>query len=108
VLLLARDPPARWPLALPDLRSRLLALPTVAVGAPDDALLAAVLLKLLADRQAVVGGDVLSYLTARMERSFAAAGRLAEALDQAALAEKRPITPALARQVLERLQDREP
>jgi chromosomal replication initiation ATPase DnaA len=107
VLLLAREPPARWPLGLADLRSRLLALPAVAVGAPDDALLAAVLAKLFADRQAAVGGDVLSYLVARMERSFAAAGRLAEALDRAALAAKRPITPALARRVLDELHDKE-
>lgn len=100
VLLLGRAPAARWPCALPDLRSRLLALPAVAVGPPDDALLAAVLAKLLADRQAAVGDDVIGFLVARMERSFAAAGRLAEALDRAALAGKRPITLPLARQVL--------
>lgn len=107
ILLLARTPPARWPLTLPDLRSRLLALPAVAVGLPDDALLAAVLVKQLADRQAAVGEDVIAFLVSRMERSFAAAGRLAEALDRAALAEKRPITLALARRALERLADSE-
>lgn len=107
VLLLARTPPARWPLALPDLRSRLLALPAVAVGLPDDALLAAVLVKQLADRQAAAGEDVIGFLLSRMERSFAAAGRLVEALDRAALAEKRPITLALARRALERFADSE-
>ena len=107
VLLLGRAPPSRWTLALADLRSRLLALPAVAVGPPDDALLAAVLAKLLADRRAPFAADVLGYLVARMERSFAAAGRLAEALDRAALAAKRPITAALARQVLEGLGDGE-
>lgn len=107
VLLLGRAPPSRWTLALADLRSRLLALPAVAVGPPDDALLAAVLVKLFADRQAAVGDDVIRYLVARMERSFADAGRLAEALDQAALAAKRPITPHLARQVLDGLASEE-
>lgn len=108
VLLLSREPPSRWGVALADLRSRLLALSAVAVGAPDDALLAAVLIKLFADRGVAVGDDVISFLIARMERSFAAAGRLAEALDWAALAERRPVTQALARRVLEALAVREP
>jgi chromosomal replication initiation ATPase DnaA len=99
-LLLSREPPARWGLSLADLRSRLLALPAVAVGAPDDPLLAAILVKLFADRGVAVGDDVISFLLARMERSFAAAGRLAGALDRAALAERRPVSLALARRVL--------
>jgi len=107
-LLLAREPPSRWSVGLADLRSRLLALPAVAVGGPDDALLAAVLAKLFADRGVAVGDDVISFLLARMERTFAAAGRLAEALDRAALAERRPVTLPLARRVLEAFADREP
>ena len=107
-LLLAREPPSRWAVALADLRSRLLALPAVAVGAPDDALLAAVLVKLFADRGVAVGDDVISFLLARMERTFAAAGRLAEAIDRAALAERRPVTLPMARRVLGSLADREP
>ena len=97
----ARQPPARLELGLADLASRLATLPAVAIGAPDDALLAAVLVKLFADRQLKVGLDVVSYLLGRIERSFAAAGRVVAALDRVSLAERRPITVPLARMVLE-------
>lgn len=102
LLLTGRLPPARWRIALDDLRSRLTAAPAVAVGAPDDALLGALLVKLFADRQLVVGEEVLAYTLARMERSFDAARRLVAALDEAALAGRRNITVPLAREVLKR------
>ena len=101
LLLTARQPPSRWPLRLPDLRSRLLAAPTVAVQAPDDTLIAAVLVKLFADRQLKVGNEVVSFLLQHMERSFDAARSLVAALDAAALAERRNVTVPLARQVLQ-------
>jgi len=101
LLLTAREPPARWRTALPDLRSRLVAMPEVAVLAPDEALIGAVLLKLFADRQLAVGEDVVVFLLHRMERSFAAARRIVAALDAAALAAHRRITVKLARRVLD-------
>jgi DnaA regulatory inactivator Hda len=101
VVVAGRQPPARLPLVLADLASRLATLPTVAIGAPDDSLLAAVIVKLFADRQLKVGTDVVAYLLGRIERSFAAAGRVVEALDRASLAERRPVTVPLARAVLE-------
>jgi chromosomal replication initiation ATPase DnaA len=100
LLLVAESPPARWGIALADLRSRLLACPAVAIESPDDDLIAAVLLKLFADRQVTVGLEVILYLLRHMERSFDAARRLAAELDAASLAEHRPITIALARRVL--------
>lgn len=103
LLLTARTHPARWPLRLPDLASRVRAAPAVAILPPDEALIGAVLVKLFADRQVRVDPAVVSFLVARMERSFEAARRLAGALDAAALAEKRPITVPLAAQVLERM-----
>lgn len=95
-----RAPPAAWPIRLPDLRSRLLALPAAAVAAPDDALLRAVLAKLFADRQLKVDDRVLAYLPTRMERSYAAARALVAAIDRAALAAHREVTLALAGAVL--------
>ena len=92
-----------WRPALADLRSRLLAAPTVAIAAPDDELLGAVLVKQFADRQLRVPPAVVHYLTARMERSFAACRRIADLVDHHALASGRPITTALAREVLARL-----
>ncbi len=101
LLLVSREPPARWGIALADLRSRLLAASTAELAAPDDALLASVLIKLFADRQLSVGEDVIAYLLPRLERSFAAARGVVEALDREALAAHRRVTIHLARLVLE-------
>lgn len=100
LLLVAREPPARWGIGLPDLRSRLLALPMVALAPPDDGLLAAVIIKLFADRQIRVPPDLPDYLLRRIDRSFAAAADMVARLDRAALAQGRPVTLALAREVL--------
>jgi len=100
LLLTAAEPPARWTDTLPDLRSRLAAAPMVAVAPPDDALLAALLVKLFADRQLMVAEEVVLFLLHQMERSFEAVRRLVAALDAAALREKRAITIPLARAVL--------
>lgn len=100
LLLTGRAPPARWPIDLPDLRSRLAALPAVAVGPPDEALIAAILVKLFADRQLRVGQDVIMFLIARIERSFEAARQIVAAIDRAALAGGRAVTIKLARDVL--------
>ncbi len=103
ILLLARQAPSLWPVELADLRSRLGAIQAVAISEPEDQLLSAVLLKLLADRQIRASKDVVAYVAARIERSYAAAGRVAAALDAQALGEQRALTVPLARRVLEDL-----
>lgn len=100
LLVVARQAPASWQLALPDLASRLRAMPAVAIAPPDDALLAAVLVKHFADRQVRVEPRVVAFLLRRMERSFAAAALVAERLDRMTLGSGRPIGLAQARQVL--------
>ncbi|WP_299130221.1 chromosomal replication initiator DnaA [uncultured Amaricoccus sp.] len=95
-----REPPARWAIRLPDLASRLRASPVARLEAPDDALLAAVLLKLFGDRQIVVEVDLVQYLLTRMDRSFEAAEALVAELDRAALARRRPVTRVLAAEIL--------
>jgi chromosomal replication initiation ATPase DnaA len=102
MLLTARDPPARWPRLLADLRSRLVAAPAVAVASPDDALLGALMVKLFADRQLAVSEEVVLFLLRHMERSFEAARHLVADLDAAALRDRRGITIPLARAVLGR------
>jgi len=82
--------------ALPDLVSRLRALPVVTVSAPDDALLRAVMVKLFADRQLSVDESLIAYLATRIERSFAAAREAVAQLDREALRQKRGVTRALA------------
>ncbi|TBW36960.1 hypothetical protein EYW49_12460 [Siculibacillus lacustris] len=100
LLITARRPPAGWNLSLADLASRLRAATPVELAEPDDHLLEAVLEKLFADRQCVVEPAVVNFLARRMVRSFAAAHRLVDALDRAALAAKGPITRAVAARVL--------
>ncbi len=104
LLVTGLDAPARWPCALPDLGSRLAAMTAVRLAAPDDALIDAVLVKLFADRQLRVGGEVVRFLSARMERSFEAARALVAALDRVSLADHRAVTVPLARRVLAEVQ----
>jgi chromosomal replication initiation ATPase DnaA len=104
LLLCAEAPPARWTIALPDLRSRLAALPTVSIAPPDDGLLEALLAKLFADRQLTVDRGTVIFIVTRMERSFDAARRLVDAIDRAALASQRRPSLGLVREVVEKLE----
>src|SRR6202042_3564037 len=81
LLLTAQAPPASLPIGLADLASRLRSLPVAGIGLPDDALLAAVLVKHFADRQLRVAPAVFAYLLPRIERSFTAAAAVAARLD---------------------------
>ena len=97
LLVTARTPPAAWPTQLPDLRSRLNAMPVVLIEEPDDTVLEGVLRKFFRERNIRPPGEVLTYLLRRMERSIPAARDLVEKLDEAADDEQRPISRALAR-----------
>lgn len=97
LLLVSRPSPRRWHVSVPDLRSRLDALRVVAMDAPDDTVLAAVLRARFAERSIMPGDDVIEYLVRRIDRSAQAAAEVVDRLD----AEHRPVTRVLARQVLE-------
>lgn len=100
VLITACRPLVSWQVELGDLRSRLRATPAVEIGAPDDVLLGAVLLKHFSDRQLHVAPEVIAYLLKRIERSFAAAEQIVTRLDDASLSRANPVTIPLARKVL--------
>jgi chromosomal replication initiation ATPase DnaA len=100
LLITTASAPAAWAIGLADLASRLRALPVVTLEQPDDALLRAVLVKLFADRRVAVDDSLITYLTSRMERSLATARRLVDALDREALRQKRPLTRALAAELM--------
>lgn len=104
LLLTMQDAPVRRAFTLPDLASRLRAAPCVAIREPDDALLAAVLVKLFNDRQLRVSAEVINYIIPRIERSFEAMRELVTALDQRALSEKKNVTPSLVREYLSEVQ----
>ena len=100
VLLTARAAPGRWNAKLPDLASRLVALPSVEIGAPDEALLRTVMLKQFTDRQIDIDPKVLEYLAVRIDRSLQAAAAAVEAVDRAALASGRKISRQLVSDAL--------
>jgi chromosomal replication initiation ATPase DnaA len=100
VLITARVPPSTLQIELRDLRSRLRAVPTVSLLPPDDQLFRALLIKFCADRQLTADESLVSYLTTRIERSYAAARRAVELLDTEALRLGRPITRTLAAELL--------
>ena len=94
VLITARRPPAE--VELRDLRSRLRAIPTVQLQPPDDLLFRALIVKFCADRQLAADEALVSYLSTRLERSYAALRQAIEHLDAEALRLGRPVTRALA------------
>jgi chromosomal replication initiation ATPase DnaA len=100
VLITARAPPSGFPVELRDLRSRLRAVPVVSLLTPDDQLFRALIVKFCADRQMAVDETVVSYLTTRIERSYAAVRQAVELLDAEALRLGRPVTRALAAELL--------
>ena len=99
LLLAARSAPRQWAVALPDLRSRLDAVRTVAIAPPDDAVLSAILRARFAERSIAPADEVIDYLVRRLDRSAEAAALAVERLD----ALHRPVTRVLARQVLDAL-----
>lgn len=100
VLITARIAPAGLPIELRDLRSRLRAVPVVQLTAPDDQLFRALIVKFCADRQMSIDETVVSFLASRIERSFAAVRQAVEMLDTEALRLGRPVTRALAAELL--------
>ena len=100
VLLTAQSAPNRWGYALPDLLSRLNAIPAVEIGAPDEALIRTVLLKHFTDRQLDIDPKVLTYLALHVDRSLAAAAAAVAAVDRRALATGRKISRQLVIEAL--------
>ncbi len=108
LLMTGREAPPRWPTAVPDLHSRLTAVPGAALEAPDEALLARVLLKLFADRQLKLPEALIGYLVPRLERSFAEAERIVVLIDALALQQKRNISVEIGAQALRQLEAERP
>jgi len=100
ILITARQPPSALEIELRDLRSRLRAVPVVSLLPPDDHLVRALIVKFCADRQLAVDEQVVSYLATRLERSYAAVRQAVELLDAEGLRLGRPVTRALAAELL--------
>jgi len=96
LLITAASAPSRWSLRLPDLASRMQGSSTATLDPPGDDLLAAVLVKLFADRQVAVPAALIPWLVSQMDRSLAAARDLVARLDAESLASGKPVSKALA------------
>ena len=103
ILIATATHPVSWAVALPDLTSRLKALPVAKLEPPDDALLRGVLVKHFADRQLAVEEAVISYLMLRMPRSLDVARGLVTEIDRLALQEMSAITKPLVARVLQQM-----
>jgi chromosomal replication initiation ATPase DnaA len=101
LLLTAKTPPSAWSASLPDLRSRLNALSVAELPPPDDIVLEGVLHKFFREQNVKPSDDLIPYLIRRMERSVPYARRLVERLDDLADAERKGVSRALARQLLD-------
>lgn len=101
LLMTGMGTPNHWGMSLPDLQSRIDAAGHAALDLPDDALLTAVLNKHFTDRQLTPRPDVVPYLVAHMERSFAAAHHIVAALDAQSLTEGKAVTRPMARALLD-------
>jgi chromosomal replication initiation ATPase DnaA len=101
LLITAREMPETWGLSTADLLSRLRLAPRVVIEAPDDALMRAVLVKLLIDRQLIVDTNVVEYAALRLDRDLDAARSFVAALDREGLARGKRITRSMASEVLQ-------
>lgn len=104
LLMTGQEAPQRWVTTVPDLHSRLTAVPGAQLEAPDEALIARVLLKLFADRQLKLPEALIDYLAPRLRRSFAEAERIVVLIDTLALQQKRNISVEIGAQALRHLE----
>jgi chromosomal replication initiation ATPase DnaA len=101
LLLTSSVAPQSLPFTLPDLTSRLLAIPSAAIAGADDEVLAGAMRKQFADRQIKVDDDVIAYLLSRIERSLSTVGEMVEKLDRHALAARKGLTIPFVKQLLD-------
>ena len=100
ILFTANTAPARLPITLPDLRSRLNILPAIEIKTPDNDLLSALLIKLFDDRQITPSPEVINYMLNNMQRSFSYARRLVEEIDNISLERKHAITISIVKEAI--------
>lgn len=100
ILFTAEQAPARMYFKLPDLRSRLNAVPSIAIGEPDDTMLTALIVKLFNDRQIIISPEVLNYIIQNMQRSFSYAQKLVDEIDAVSLACKRAVSIPIVKEAM--------
>jgi chromosomal replication initiation ATPase DnaA len=96
----ARLPPARQPIKLADLASRLRAASAVEIRAPEDELLALLLTRLTAERQLALSIAVQNYLLSHLPRTAAALREAVARLDRAVAERHVRLTRLAAAEIL--------
>ncbi len=104
VLLAAREAPARWPVGLPDLASRLKAILAVCVAAPGEGLLRSILMRMLAERQLAVPEPVQEWMLTRLPRTPDALREAAGRFDRESLTAGKSSPRAIAARVVRQMQ----
>lgn len=102
VLVVGAANPGNWPATIPDLRSRLTNLAVARLGEPDEALMEVVLRRICREQFIQLSDDAARYLAQRLPRTFAAAHRMAAALDANLVRGARPVALAAAKKALEK------
>ena len=106
ILFTSTEAPARLNIKLPDLRTRMNIVPVTEIKAPDDELLSALLVKLFVDRQIMPAPELIKYILANMERTFAYARQLVQEIDNISLIRKRAVSTAIIKDAIYSLQDK--
>ena len=105
IILSGAGVPRDWARGLVDLETRLEAMARASLDEPDEVLLKSVIMQLFKERQLRTSEGVAAYAAPRLPRTFAAASDFVEAAGAASLAAGRPITLALARNVIDNLSE---
>jgi chromosomal replication initiation ATPase DnaA len=100
-LFVAREAPPLWRIALPDLRSRLMASPCAAIEDPDDMLMQELVARHFRRFALNSSQEAIDYLCAQSERSYYALEASVRRIEALSLAEKRGVTIPLIKQALE-------
>lgn len=100
LLMTSRLAPLAWSFRLPDLRSRLLAVTHCAISEPDDHVMSLLLVKIAADYRLTLPKELIPFIIARIERSFATVHRLMLLIDRISLSTHGRVTLPIVKQAL--------
>jgi chromosomal replication initiation ATPase DnaA len=100
LVMIADAVPPAWQIDLPDLRTRLAVTPVATIRPPDDALFAALMELLFADRGLHIPREALRFMAERLPRDYWSAERAVEEVDRFAIAERARLSLPTIRRAL--------
>jgi len=100
LLLIAREAPPLWAVALPDLRTRLATAAVARIAPPDEAITAALIAQGLARAGSAYAPNLPEFVARRVTRRYQSIDRVVSALNAESLSSARKLTVATARAAL--------